>query len=175
MARSDLAIFSNYGYRDIVDKAASDFFGEQIEDAATVAKGAAGDGLGTGVGDGQVVPATTDTFAAARAGLAKFGISPDGGQMDQILSALGPAASSPDSYSRIVAQALTDRGYDPGGVGAEEIAGYSALGSDVISRALAGDGSQDVLDQVIAAHAQALAARGQAVFDELTAFDRQAI
>lgn len=171
MARSDLAVFTNYGWRDTVDKMAMDFFGEQAEDAATVAKGSAGDGLGTGVGDnagGAIAPTTDASLEAARAGFGKFGISTDGGTVERLAGVFGQMGTGPDSYAQLVSQALTDSGYDPGGVGVQELSGYtSGLSPEQIRAAIQGEGDQATIDQVLAASSMAVSARGQAVGDYL--------
>lgn len=169
MARSDLSIFTNYGWRDTVDKMAMDFFGEQAEDAATVAKGSAGDGIGTGVGDnpsGALAPTTDASLEAARAGFGKFGISTDGGTVERLASVFGQMGSGPDSYAQLVSQALTESGYDAGGIGAGELMGYTnGLTEQQIHAAIQGEGDQATIDQILAASSMAVSARGQAVGD----------
>lgn len=169
MARSDLSMFTTYGYRDIVDKAAMDFFGEQLDDATTVAKGDAGDGIGSGVGDSaQIAPTTDMSLQAARAGLMKFGISADGGTVEKLAGAFGQAGSSPDSYAALVASALESSGYNPGGIDAAELMPYtSGLSQEQIRAAIQGEGDQATIDQILSASSMAVTQRGQAVGDYL--------
>ena len=171
--RSDFAALETYGYRDLIDKTALDFFGGELQDAYTIAASTPGEGE-TGVdqfGDnsGQTLPTTEASLAYGRAKLKGMGLaSVDPGSLETgaMLAGSSPSARAGDggqAYADLVAATLEQAGYNPQGVTADEIAAQLGISADAARAAIQGVGDPGLIEAVIAAHSQLVTQRGQLV------------
>lgn len=174
--RSDLSSLETYGHRDLLDKAALDFFGGEFTDLATLTS-TSGEGE-TGIdqfGDnaGQVLPTTEASLAQGRALLAGLGLQgmPEQSALETGAalagSATGPkpigAGDGGSAYAELVASSLEAAGYNAGGVTADEVAAKLGISAEEARSAIGGIGDPALVDAVIAAHSQLLEERNQAV------------